>query len=255
MSQKLSLSESLRAQGVELAQQIADFGWLGIRQSRGVIICGFPRSGSTLLQLMLETAYPGSRHYGRERSGLFVARHEWPGRHSLIISKRPNDVLRIDAIRSAYGRRARKPCFIVTTRDPRAILTSKHSGREGYYVSVDRWRTLYERVKYVRQSPDVVAVEYRDLVERPAAVQHKLVAAIGEEPTASFDAFDGAVPPGFDTRALNGVRPLDTSALHKWRNSEHHERIRSLLATMPELTDVLVAEGYELDDSWTHEYR
>jgi hypothetical protein len=204
---------------------------------------------------MLEIAYPGSRHYGRERSGLFVVRHEWPGRHSLIISKRPDDVLRIDTIRAAYQRRARKPCFIVTTRDPRAILTSKHSAREGYYVSVGRWRTLYERVKYVRQSPDVALVEYRDLVERPATVQHKLVAAIGEEPAASFDAFDGAVPAGFDTRALNGLRPLDASALHKWRHPEHHERIRFLLAMMPELPDVLVAEGYELDDSWTHQYR
>jgi hypothetical protein len=251
----LGLSGWLRRQGVELAQRIAQIGLLGIRQSRGVIICGLPRSGSTLLQLMLENAYPSSRHFGREQSGLRVARQEWPGRYGLIISKRPNDVLRIDDIRAAYRKRARKPCFIVTTRDPRAVLTSKHSGRDGYYVTVDRWRMLFEHIKYVRQFPDVIPVEFRDLVERPAWVQQILVDAIGEAPASSFDSFHHTVPAGFDTRALNGVRPLDASALDKWRRPEHRARIQSILATMPELNDVLIAEGYERDDSWADEYR
>ena len=247
--------DRLRGRAVELAQTLAAYRVFGSRQTRAVVICGFPRSGSTLLQLMLETAYPTSRHYGRERGGLVLAQREFPGRHSLLISKRPNDVLWIDEIRSMYAGRARKPCFIVTTRDPRAILTSKHSGRDGYYVSVDRWRTLYQHVTYVRRFPDVTVVEYRQLVENPTAVQRSLVTAIGEEPASSFEAFGSNVPPEFDARALNGVRPLDTSAVEKWRRPEHRERIRSLLAAMPELPDVLVSEGYEPDRAWTDTYR
>lgn len=240
---------------VHLAQQLADREWLGTRQSRGVVICGFPRSGSTLLQLMLETAYPGSLHFGRERAGLLVAQTTWPGRYSLLITKRPNDLFFVDDIRRAYATRARKPCFIITTRDPRAILTSTHKGRPGYYVTVERWRAMFAHLRYVRQADDVVVSEYRALVERPSGVQRRLVEAIGEEPATSFDRFDQAVPESFNTLALNGVRPLDTSALDKWREPRHADRIRQLLAEMPELPAVLVEEGYERDDAWVREYR
>lgn len=251
----LPLKARVRRVGVEYAQRFAASGLFGARQSRAVVICGMPRSGSTLLQLMVETAYPGSLHYGRERGGLLVARREWPGRHSLLISKRPNDVMWIDEIRDAYAGRQKKPCFIVTVRDPRAVLTSKHSGRNEYYVSPQRWRDLFEHIKYVRQFPDVTVVEYRTLVERPTVIERALVDAIGEEPSAPFDAFSTRVPEGFDTRALNGVRPLDTSALNKWRQPEHRDRIRALLESVPELPAVLVEEGYEPDESWAHEYR
>lgn len=229
--------------------------WLGTRQSRGVVICGFPRSGSTLLQLMLETAYPGSQHFGRERAGLFIAQNTWPGRFSLVISKRPNDVFFIDEIRTAYRSRARKPCFIVTTRDPRAILTSMHSGREGYYVTIERWRAIAAHIRYLRDFPDVVVSEYRTLVERPGDVQQTLVAAIGEPPAGAFNDFDKVVPENFSTLALNGVRPLDTSALLKWRRPEHRERIQNLLVSMPELPSVLIEERYETDDLWVRDYR
>jgi hypothetical protein len=249
------LVDGIRQRCVRLAHRVADRQVLGSRPSRGVVICGMPRSGSTLLQLMLETAYPNSRQFGRERAALHLARHVWPSRHSLLISKRPNDVFWIDEIREAYRGRAAGPRFIVTSRDPRAVLTSRHSGRPEYYVSIERWRAIFAHIRYVRAAPDVTVVDYGDLVREPANTQSRLVGAIGEEPSAPFESFSDAIPSGFKTTALNGVRPIDTASLYKWREPEHAGRISELLSKVPELTSLLVEEGYEPDDSWAADYR
>ena len=56
------------------ALQVVDHGWLGyVPLEAHLVICGFPRSGTTLLQLMAETAYPSARTFGVERSGLAAA--------------------------------------------------------------------------------------------------------------------------------------------------------------------------------------
>jgi hypothetical protein len=204
---------------------------------------------------MLETAYPDSRHFGRERAALYLARHVWPSRHSLLISKRPNDVFWIDEIREAYRGRVAGPRFIVTSRDPRAVLTSRHSGRPDYYVSIERWRAIFAHIRYVRVAPDVTVVDYGDLVRDPRSIQSRLVESIGEDPAAPFESFTDAVPEGFKTTALNGVRPIDTASLYKWRERQHADRIRELLSKVPELTSLLVEEGYEPDDSWAAGYR
>ena len=62
----------------------SDRGWLGLVPVKThVVICGFPRSGTTLLQLMVETSTPRAKAFGNERSGLSVARYTWPVRSSL----------------------------------------------------------------------------------------------------------------------------------------------------------------------------
>jgi len=246
---------AFRRRCIGWAHLAADRGLLGLRRNRAIIVCGMPRSGSTLLQLMLQTGYPDAKHFGRERGGLLVARNVWPGRYSLLISKRPNDVFWVDEIRELYRWRAAPPLFIVTTRDPRAVLTSKHAQRTDYYVSAERWRTLFAHIKYVRAAPDVVTVDYRELVQTPRDVQRRLTVAIGEEPLAPFEAVGQTVPSDFETVALNGVRPVDTASLNKWRDPQHEERIRTLLTEIPELPSVLVDEGYEPDTRWVERYR
>jgi hypothetical protein len=79
--------------------------------------------------------------------------------------------------------------------------------------------------------------------------------AIGEEPLAPFEAVGQTVPSDFETVALNGVRPVDTASLNKWRDPQHEERIRTLLTEIPELPSVLVDEGYEPDTRWVERYR
>jgi hypothetical protein len=240
------------------ALKFVDAGWLGfVPLEAHLVICGFPRSGTTLLQLMVETAYPSARTFGVERSGLGAANNDFPGNARMIISKRPDDIFWIDEIRDSYAWRGTKTRirFIVSVRDPRAILTSVHGmNRDIYWVSVERWRAIYDHFRYARAFDDVSIVEYRDLVLEPQKVQAQLGRMIGIEAERGFAEFHEAVPGDFNTLALNGVRPLDPATLDKWRSPKHRTRIQQLLKEMPELPDRLIEMGYETDASWTREY-
>lgn len=235
--------------------RMTERGWFGLLPLKThVVICGFPRSGTTLLQLMLETSAADAKAFGRERSGLSVARYTWPGRHAVLISKKPDDIFHVDEIRSCYSDRQADARFVVSVRDPRSVLTSKFATKPGHFVPAQKWRAVYEHIQYVRQFQDVILVEYRDLVENPNRVQEQLAAFIGCASRTRFDQFLGAVPEHFDTRALNGVRPLDPASIDRWRRPEHRDRIRAILQEIPELPQRLIEMGYESDTAWTQEY-
>src|SRR5687767_14328183 len=71
---------------------LIDRGNLGLRPlETHVVICGFPRSGSTLLLLMAEACFARAKTFHRERSALSAARTVWRN-HSLMITKNPNDI-------------------------------------------------------------------------------------------------------------------------------------------------------------------
>lgn len=253
----VSLFGPFRRQVKRAAVRALERRWLGFAPLRAhVVICGFPRSGTTLLQLMVQTAVPNALCFGRERSGLRVAQNHWPRRHPFLVTKRPDDIYWVDEIREHYaGRGAGSVArFVVCVRDPRAILTSQHSNGREYYVSVERWRTIYEHFRYVTAFPDVCIVDFRDLVSNPMAVQQKLTGLVGWTPSSNFDEFYKKVPQEFDTRALNGVRRLDPSVLEKWTRDEHRDRIRNLIHDMPELPMRLLEMGYESDTEWTTRY-
>lgn len=235
---------------------VTNRGWFGLTPLEAhIVVCGYPRSGTTLLQAMLETAMTGALAFGRERGGLGVARYTWPGRHKILLSKKPNDIFWVDDIRDYYRGRKTRVRFVLSLRDPRAVLTSIHVDKPGYCVPADKWRSVYEHIEYQRRNMDVTLVEYRDLVERPQHVQGQLASFTRCAIDQRFDDFHAAVPKHFDTRALNGVRPLDRSSLDKWRAPKHRERIRQILAELPELPARLIELGYEADTAWTSEYR
>jgi hypothetical protein len=248
----------VRRRAKRLALHIIDRGWFGLVPLQAhLVICGFPRSGTTLLQLMTAAAYPQARTFRVERPGLGAARNDLPGRWPIVISKRPDDIFWIDEIRDNYRSSGTKTKvrFFLSVRDPRAVLTSVHGRNpQAYWVSVERWRAIHEHFVYVRRFEDVVLVEYRDLILNPMKVQRQFVDAIEIEPHCSFADFYNAVPSEFDTLALNGVRPLDPGTVDKWRAPRHRDRIRELLRDMPELPERLIDMGYETDTEWVGEY-
>jgi hypothetical protein len=203
---------------------------------------------------MFETSTERARAFGRERSALAVAQTTWPFRHSLLISKKPDDIFRVSEIREHYRPLSTNVRFVVTVRDPRAVLTSIFVSKSGYCVSPEKWRAVYEHIQYARQLPDVLVVEYRDVVENPHTVQTRLARFTGCDIAVQFEQFHASVPANFDTRALNGVRPLDRSSFDKWRLPKHRARVREILAEIPELPQRLIEMGYETDAAWTHEY-
>lgn len=252
---KRRLFASIRAIAKRQVLAALDRGWFGtIPLQTHVVMCGYPRSGTTLLQLMIETAYPNARTFHRERAALAALQNTWPGRHAVMITKRPDDVFWLDEIRERYRGRHPRPLFVISVRDPRAVLTSVHAKKPGYCVAPSKWRAVHEHIRYNRQFDDVATIEYRDVVERPQDVQARLSTFIGVPPDAPFDQYLGSVPQDFDTTALNGVRPLDPSRLDRWRAAKHRPRILELLRELPELPERLIEMGYESDTAWVREY-
>ena len=235
------------------ATELGLFGLVPLKTH--VVICGYPRSGTTLLQAMMETSAADARSYGRERSALAVAKYTWPGRSPIVISKLPDDIFRIQQIREYYRNLRTDVRFVLSVRDPRAVLTSIFVDKPGYCVPSIKWRAVYEHVRYQQQFADVIVTEYRDLVEQPGVVQDRLASFTGCESRLRFEEFHDAVPGHFDTRPLNGVRPLDRASLDKWRRPEHRARIQQILQEIPELPDRLIELGYERDHAWLQEYQ
>jgi hypothetical protein len=236
--------------------RMAEEGWFGLKPLQThVVICGFPRSGTTMLQLMFETAVADAKAFGRERSGLSVARYTWPGRHAVFLSKKPDDIFHVSEIREYYRELKTAARFVLSVRDPRAVLTSMHVSKPGYTVSTEKWLAVDAHIRYQTQFSDVIVTEYRDAVERPRLVQERLIAFTGLSLKGNFDDFHKGVPDHFDTRPLNGVRPIDQASLDKWRAPEHRARIQQILRDIPDLPQRLVAGGYEPDTSWVDDYR
>jgi hypothetical protein len=254
-SPRRSWYRSLRAAGKRQVLAAMDRGWFGLVPLRThVVMCGFPRSGTTLLQLMVETGYPDARTFHRERAALATIQNTWPGRHELMITKRPDDVFWLDEVRERYRDRLPKPLFIISVRDPRAVLTSVFAKKAGYCVPAQKWRAVYDHIQYNARFADVLTIEYRDVVERPQHVQQLVSAFIGFEPSVPFEQYLSSMPRNFDTTALNGVRPLDPSNQDRWRASKHKPRIQQLLRELPELPERLIEMGYERDTAWVNEY-
>jgi hypothetical protein len=232
--------------------RIPDTGLLGLTQLRKhILICGFPRSGTTLLQLMLENALPQARRFGREVGGWRAATFAWRN-HPLLISKVPHDVFRLDALRNFYVSRPASLRIIMMIRDPRDVLTSqrKDRGSDQYVVTPHRWLRYYQAVQRHRHAPDVLEVRYEDLVGASQRQQERIEGFLGVQMSIPFCRFHEVVRPDFDISTLNGLRPIEQSPVARWTDDCHRSRIGEVLAELPGLPEAIVELGYAEDDSW-----
>jgi hypothetical protein len=229
-------------------------GVRGLR--RHVVLCGFPRSGSTLLQLMVEACVADIHTFGRERRALEMAQCALCAK-PYMLTKRPSDIFLIDALQRFYAGRAADVRFVVTVRDPRAVLTSMHAKiKPGeYYVSGERLRAIYEHWDWARTLDHVITIRHEDLIADPGGVQQALTEFAGWKVVRPFAEYQRAVPRSFDTAALNGLRPLDRGSIDRWRDPQYRDRLTRLLTDeCPELPGMLIEMGYERDDRWTEAY-
>ena len=216
-----------------------------------IVICGYPRSGSTLLYNMLRATVLSYLFFDREVPALKALGA------SPRITKNPNDVFEAVEIARRAGAR-----FIVTLRDPRAVLVSRHAhGGGGYKINWDFGlktahrrgvvgtnQGLIERHLALAQVPDPVRVKYEDLVSDPGGTQERLQGAFGFRYAGRFADFHKADIPPLLGHQLNGVRPPETSRIASWRR--HPERIRAQFTACTKLFDLLIEHGYEEDRKW-----
>ena len=236
--------------GLRAIRAATDRGWFGRTPLEShVVVCGFPRAGTTLLQLMIQASVDGIRTFHRERWALDVGRHAIRN-HRLMLSKKPDDQFKVDAIRDFYSTRPATPQFLLTLRDPRSVLTSRLATSEPH-VSPERFRRLVAQTLTLRDDPDVCVVRYEDNVADPNRIERQLTDLIGWQVSRPFAEFHRNVSSDFDTTALNGVRKADAANAQRWRQPQFAEELRTLvMQTLPELPDRLIELGYETDDAW-----
>jgi hypothetical protein len=237
---------------------LPDTGWFGLTPLKThVLVCGGSRSGSTLLKLLLEVAMPKARRFRREIRAWRAATSRFRN-HEIMITKRPRDISDLSRVRELYADRRTQLRIVITIRDPRDILTSSHvksAHLRRYHETISLWQESFQDLTENLNDPDVTVVCYEDLVTKTKSVESRLESFLGTRFEQPFSSFVDRVPTGFDTRALNGLRPIDIQGLGRWKRPEHRERIEEVLREVPDFPEQLIQLGYERDRKWVGEWR
>lgn len=233
---------------VPAANGVVDRGFFDLHPLRShVVICGFPRSGSTLVQVMLASALPNARHFPNEIPALVAAKEAFRN-STIMVTKFPRDIVSVDRIRSFYARRYTEPLFLIMVRDPRDVLTSVHGSLpDRYYVDSDRVAGVCSAVLPLMTpaARDTCVVRYEELVSNPSAVETQIASLLPLEGeltnylTRSTLEWDESLH-----NALGQLRPVEGSRVGRWRAPEHDVRIREAMRASPELPTLIERLGY-----------
>jgi hypothetical protein len=251
-----------------------------MRPFRQLIVCGYPRGGTSLLYNMLSSSLPSFVFADFEKPALQAIETR-----GFYASKWPMDILNIKRV-VANNILSKEIIVIVVIRDLRDVITSVHPNAPGRYfcsyetrlsprgnypyeiVDTDQGiRTIHSAIVSVRDMSGIrlATVKYEDLIADPDRVQKILSQDLGLEFCADFADFHtrgeahayryaGAMRP-LDANLVRENSPVDASRIGKWRRPEHSERIRSEFSTHPELFDLLIFYGYERNRDWFEPYR
>lgn len=277
-----------------------------------IALCGMPRSGSSLLYLVLYclvdshwcqsgeyahtavlaalTGKPFDPPGGAEPNPDFYTPFEYifyqpydkkgeavSGKP--FISKQPYDIFR-----ARDGLMPSQTDLVVTIRDPRDVLLSKHKavaekGVDDYFIDADYKYTFLHNgepakngaglLEYCRAIGDVLDCQrvgrrkillcrYEDWLADLDAFQHRLEGmGIRLKPGAKLsdwnrlvkDLSPGTLPEEFGA-AIGQARPITGPGKPKWKQPENHARIRQQFSAFPQLHRWVLRFGYETDESW-----
>jgi len=219
------------------------------KMKNGLVVSGCPRSGTTLMYMMLRYAVEGSVFALRESSASEDSK-------KMRINKQPRQVF--------YPSRQ----MILMIRDPRGIVTSHHAAdkfqganKNYYFIGMRSGHSIQNKTvpEYAEAIRAAVAdercttlvVRYEDLIDLPDTVQFNIKARFGLRfrPGARFSDFWKADHGSYWDVAANGVRPLEPP--RDWR--QHPERIGQEFAD-PAHRELVERWQYEVNDGWYQPY-
>lgn len=210
-----------------------------------VFVTGCPRSGNTLISILLAW---GDKKWKR------LPGEEVPKRQAKVIGKRPSDdgvakvaeMLKNDA----------KLFVIWMIRDPRDTCVSVHPYRPepGPMVSGATWLQRAKQGLGFMSHDRVRMVRYEDLVSDPNGVQQRLSMTIPLNIDKKWTDWNGE---GIDekatdeseiknVKALSGIRPVDVSRIGIYKETENGRKLALKLAGNPEIREMAEQFSYEL---------
>lgn len=234
-----------------------------------VLICGCPRSGTTLMSVMLgyfenthvikEERSPLSFIKGARRYKLCKSIEK---NGKIFVIKKPN---RMIGAKSYYSiKEAVKGGFkiIFMIRDGRDVIVSKHkkknSNKVEYYVRPEMWIEINRNNLLNTKTEGICYIKYEELVSNPTKIMNVLSSflGVGYNPKFSefyeFEKFDKSI-----ASVMNGIRPITASQIGNWNKKEHLNRMLNLCNSshLQEFCQTLIKMGYEKDSEWVNKIR
>lgn len=203
-----------------------------------------PRTGTTLLAECMRTSFDIELAEQHEASISRLRRCK-----GVYLTKYPRDLYLIGT-RLALDSRFHVLCMV---RDPRDTVVSKHGkGTDDYFnaTSLITFRHRWRLAQQYASNPRFMLIRYEDLIADPNAVQDRIAERLPFlKKRYPFSTFHQAGPVSCASeRALNGVRPIDSSNRGKWIN--HLDRLREKLEEAGPIDRELFELGYESDPRW-----
>lgn len=242
-----------------------------------LVVCGFPRSGTSLLYNMISSSLPGYRFEPFEQYCIFRL-------HKLgnWATKAPLDVLHIKQI-DKLNINKKQLAILIMVRDIRDVISSRHPiYPDEYFIGHDyswwpqnqkftAWRydapgvmAIHEAIQEALPRPDVMLLRYEDLVADPDKVQD----VIAKKFSVVFDArfseyhkrpqkhayrYEGKFAPKESSLVMEGKRS-SSERIARWKRSpEQVSRVRQQFSECNELFGALEAYGYEQSRDWYSE--
>lgn len=159
--------------------------------SKKIVICGFPRSGSSLLYMLMVNSLKDFRYLDKEIS---CKRFAIDFKNTNIITKRPLDTFKL----KYYIKNKYKIIFLL--RNPVYVICSRHpSVKDDFFINFNYCtfirKTISQRkfinlkifIKlYLKYKSNFLEIRHEDLVNKPDKVQSKIFRYINEKPKIKF---------------------------------------------------------------------
>ncbi|MDH5764694.1 MAG: sulfotransferase domain-containing protein [Gammaproteobacteria bacterium] len=248
-----------------------------------LVVCGYPRSGTSLFYNMLSSSLTDYLYTEGEDSSL---NNIW--KNGNIVTKSPYDTINLSKGRIQKSNYLKKNIYvIIIVRDLRDVITSKHLwAPDDYMIGYDdktlvitgRYPnykkefngpgigTYYKAIKNILEMPElkVMLVNYEDLIKDPDSCQKK----VGDYFGINFDEkfsdyhlrkekhglrYEGDQAP-IDSKLHKSSSLVTSEYVCRWRKPEHYERIKSEFGGNDEFMKILIDYGYEKDANWYAEF-
>lgn len=205
-------------------------------EKQRVHIVGFKRAGTTLLQQLFRCFK--DTHVATAR-GVHLWEYQTPANvtESTVVTKFSKDAYFVDKCLEVPESK-----IIYMIRDPRDTLTSKFNKTGERATNPDK---LEHRIKILNEeesnwpSDRLGMLYYEGLVTDPNYVQNNLVQWLGLEIDIPFSEGYTRMQDDTPNQALNGVRPVDTSSIGRWKEPEYREEVEEIVSHYPGMQEFI----------------
>jgi hypothetical protein len=249
------------------------------RKFKQIVICGYPRGGTSLLYNMICTSVNG--FYYDEFESLSIERIH---RYGNYITKSPVDILNIAAL-GELNKFDKEIYVLIVVRDIRDVITSKHPMLPNeFFIGYDNswWPSQNDFSRWVYDGPgvvdidnaikesekntgiNIVKIKYEQIIFDVDGLQKDLESLMGisfarpmrlffESKSKMAYKYEGQFKAN-DLSLVLEDKPINTSRAGKWKKPEYEKRVRDQFTKCPELFDILIRDGYEVDKLWFESY-